>query len=744
MKKTVRLTENILRGMVRKAISEELSRTGNIMLKEYHEQLRIPFEEYGNGHAFIDEFIDWIQYASEKGTLPKPSITWEEGLKKGWDEYTAKGKSSSWKTYDDFRKFVKSYEKSGFIEFDENGNLYVERSITINIPYGDINSEDNELYGNQIRDYEKNIGGCWAVGHSNSKAYCGNYYDDTGTVIIKGYMFLDDIYWEEFVRLWDRESSEFEIRTYPNGRVMLTEIQINKKILKPKDFDGPRILKSTFFGNNIIFNGNFAKLGYEQSNYDKSFIDRQGNEYTTEEFLKKIVDFLKNGYDLGDMIDFYSDYDDDPTMICVWGKYHNFIDKDKNLLLPDRWFDYCSTFKHGKAIIEFEEKFNLIDRNGNILFEPNNQEEWFDDIENALNYNSYYSYILRKGNQMYFITKDDEFMNYETAINLFMNKGGTLEKLFGYDCINKISDGGLYSVDVLDLYSFLVHEDGTLANTQLFDNINNYSNGFAKVITLNRKFNFIDKNGDILYEPDEPDEWFEECDKFDKDGFARVHKYNKYNLLDTNGNIVYEPERPSEWFDSINSIKLNRFYVVEDNDKQGLNFISKDDGRLLFPNTWFCSFRRANRWDDDSDDCIVEYGGKYNLMNGNGNLVYEPNNPEKWFDGYKICYSNVIAVSINNRWNYMDFNGNILYEPNNPKKWFDNCNGLYNRFFIVTINGVQYAIDKNGNFYDCETNQQISPPTGNNTTNESILRLKNKIRHFVNEAIRRYTNKADL
>lgn len=816
MKKIVKLTEDMLREMVRKAISEELSRTDKTMLKEYHEQLRIPFEEYGYGHAFIDEFIDWIQYSSKKGMLPKPSITWEEGLKKGWDEYTSKGKKTKWENYDDFRKYIKYCEDSGDIEFDENGNLYVERSITIYTPNEGINSEYEEFFDNQIRNYEKNVGGCWAVGHNNSKPYCGNI--DDVNIILKGYMFLDDIYWEEFVRLWNRGVSEFEARTYPNGRVMLTEIYFNRKVLKVKDFDGPRVLKSTFFGNNETFNGDFAKLGYENSGYDKSYIDRQGNEYTEEEFLKKIGDFLKNGYDLGYIINFYSDDDNDPTMICVWGEYYNFIDKDRNLLFPERWFNHCSTFKYGKAIIEIGKKHNLIDRNGNILFEPNNPDKWFDDIEK---YNgNHYFYKLRKGNQVYFITNDDKFMDFETGVKYFIDKGCTLENLFGRYSVYKVSDVGLYCVS-LGGYMLLVREDGTLVTAQLFNSIYNFRHGLSMVKMLNKKYNFIDENGNMLYEADNPKKWFDQCEPFGDNNFAIIGKFDehsflhKYSLLDKNGNIIYEPDNPEKWFDKIDEKKLKYFYVVHDERKCVCNFISKDDGRLLFPNMWFSNF---SVFDYKFGIYSLSHNRKYNFMNENGNILYEPDNPEKWFDRYKQLNGNFIVISINNRWNLMDFNGNIPYEPNNPEKWFDNmfkcskdctivdlngyqnyldingniiyepdnpekwfdkCDpfidgmglvqkngkkniitkvgklllpnlwfdgyyGYFNGYFRVRINGVAYNIDKNGNFYDINTKQPIPIPTGNNVTNESILRLKNKIRHFVNEAILRYTNKADL
>ena len=67
-----------------------LEEINKFLIKEYHGQYRTPFEEFGEGHAIMDEFIDWIQYSSKKGTLPSPSITFEEGIKKGIEYWVKK------------------------------------------------------------------------------------------------------------------------------------------------------------------------------------------------------------------------------------------------------------------------------------------------------------------------------------------------------------------------------------------------------------------------------------------------------------------------------------------------------------------------------------------------------------------------------------------------------------------------------------------------------------------------------
>ena len=67
-----------------------------------------------------------------------------------------------------------------------------------------------------------------------------------------------------------------------------------------------------------------------------------------------------------------------------------------------------------------------------------------------------------------------------------------------------------------------------------------FSDGFARVQRGDGLWNFIDKDGNYLY-----NEWFNWADYFNKDGFVRVQRTNgKWNFIDKDGKILSD-----EWFD---------------------------------------------------------------------------------------------------------------------------------------------------------------------------------------------------
>ena len=75
----------------------------------------------------------------------------------------------------------------------------------------------------------------------------------------------------------------------------------------------------------------------------------------------------------------------------------------------------------------------------------------------------------------------------------------------------------------------------------LFDHVGNFSEGYARV-KLNGKWNFIDKDGNLLWKGDE---WFDYVCYF-WEGYARIKLNGKYNFIDKEGNLLWEGEK---WFD---------------------------------------------------------------------------------------------------------------------------------------------------------------------------------------------------
>ena len=75
-------------------------------------------------------------------------------------------------------------------------------------------------------------------------------------------------------------------------------------------------------------------------------------------------------------------------------------------------------------------------------------------------------------------------------------------------------------------------------NSARYDFIGFFCEGFARV-RLNGKWNFIDKQGNII-----SNQWFDDCFPFYK-GFARVRLNRKYNFIDYHGYFLSDT-----WFDS--------------------------------------------------------------------------------------------------------------------------------------------------------------------------------------------------
>ena len=101
---------------------------------------------------------------------------------------------------------------------------------------------------------------------------------------------------------------------------------------------------------------------------------------------------------------------------------------------------------------------------------------------------------------------------------------------------------------------------------KIFDRVSNFKDGCAKV-KLNGKFNFINKNSEIL-----SDKWFDDASNF-KDGCAAVELNGKYNFIDENGEILSD-----RWFDGAFKF-VDGYAIVLLNDKY--NFIDKN-GEYLF------------------------------------------------------------------------------------------------------------------------------------------------------------------
>ena len=136
-----------------------------------------------------------------------------------------------------------------------------------------------------------------------------------------------------------------------------------------------------------------------------------------------------------------------------------------------------SSIKNGIAVVKLNNKLNLIDTNGKLVY-----QQWFDWIDNfnedgiaKVNLNNKYNLIDINGN---FLSKQWFSYIYEF-------------------------ENGIARVDLNNKCN-LIDVNGNLLSKQWFDGIGNFDkNGFV-IVMLNMKYNFIDTNGKLLSQ-----QWFD-------------------------------------------------------------------------------------------------------------------------------------------------------------------------------------------------------------------------------------------
>ena len=155
----------------------------------------------------------------------------------------------------------------------------------------------------------------------------------------------------------------------------------------------------------------------------------------------------------------------------------------------------------------------------------------------------------------------------------------------------------------------------------VFDWYDEYREGFTRVVLLNDKWNYINRNGDIL-----SDMWFDYCDEF-HEGFARVLLNDKWNYINRNGDIM-----SATWFVQCQDFRKG-LAAVAINDKW--NFIDSK-GKYL-SDIWFndCGiFREGFAW--------VELNDKYNYIDTKGEYL-----SYIWFDWCGHFHDGLAQVGLN-------------------------------------------------------------------------------------------------
>ena len=192
----------------------------------------------------------------------------------------------------------------------------------------------------------------------------------------------------------------------------------------------------------------------------------------------------------------------------------------------DDIFDYVGDFRNGYAIVILNEKWNLINTNGDFI-----GDQWFDDVGNFSNGYA----IVQLNGKFNFINPNGEFIG---------NKW--------FDDVDNFNNG--YARVRLNGQHNFINTNGDFISDQWFDYACNFNDSYA-LVQLNGKYNFINTNGEFI-----SNQWFDYAYDF-RNGFARVKLNDKYNSINTNGDFISD-----QWFDNVGSFK-DGYSIVELNGK---------------------------------------------------------------------------------------------------------------------------------------------------------------------------------
>ena len=253
--------------------------------------------------------------------------------------------------------------------------------------------------------------------------------------------------------------------------------------------------------------------------------------------------------------DLYGDYDDnyDNDNKISQNELNNLLNtalkKIKNGESPEDAFDVWWELKNGFIIIGLQDKYNYINKKGNIL-----SKQWFDNW-----------WELKNG-----LTKIELNGKYNV-----INTDGKIISNQWFDYIDSFKDG-FAGVRLNGKYNF-INTDGKMLSNQWFDRGNNFKNGFASVC-LNDKYNFINTDGEILSK-----QWFDNCGDF-YDGYAYVRLNGSSKFVDTKGKL--HDDRPA------NESKKRIFYknILNETSISTPRARYRSDGSLAF-------YKNSNRKD---------------------------------------------------------------------------------------------------------------------------------------------------
>lgn len=349
-------------------------------LMEYSSEQRLPFDDdFFKNKNYLEQYADWLEDFGKYGELPSTELNFWEEVKKAIryimkNDIHIRGYGIDSDEYEILHDISNRFGSN--LIFIDDGKLYVERQVKISGSANDYDSSSDEgkdpmkLYNSLVKNYNNNVGGCWSYNMGKAESYCTTENGDT--ILMKGFIRLEDIDFVKTVLLNFKYPNEYEIRVKPNAKIELYQVLFNCRYKIP--LKGHLIVSATYFGNNGKFNGELAPVddGFGHQEY----IDRSGNIMDTEKMVKYA---FNSGKPLHQFFEDIKEFGDSLYKILTNKKYYLSDDNGNltNSSINNGGFDYIGNLNGNYAIVEKNEKESLMDSNGNLIGDG---KLWFEEV----------------------------------------------------------------------------------------------------------------------------------------------------------------------------------------------------------------------------------------------------------------------------------------------------------------------------------------------------------------------------
>ena len=355
----------------------------------------------------------------------------------------------------------------------------------------------------------------------------------------------------------------------------------------------------------------------------------------------------------------------------VLNKRFNFL-SDDNKLLSDIWFDYVDGFHNGVAIVEISHKFNYLNKNGKLLLDNMS--------DSVYPFNEYgYGKIINNNNILFVNMNGNKFdlkhistiPNYVKLINgkIYDNYANNMN-VIGIILDNTIDDDSYFASDNF-VYTIADKNNKIIVN-KIFSDISLLSGSiprlshYIQVFSFNKNYiNFIDKNGEFLFDEDE----------------NITNEY--YHITDNNINYKYNNDA-----DIIDNQINNAYYIMKNKNN-----------KILFcnPVLWKKTILFDNYALLNNTISYVELDNKYNLLDVKKlKCIFT-----EWFDYIKkSSFKDFFIIRQNNLYNLIDINQNLLFK----NQWINNIQNTNDELVKINVNGMTYYMDDDLNLYDKNNN----------------------------------------